>query len=39
MAYSKNKLIEVLEYLDMFGTKPGFYAEKNQNFIQFQEDY
>ena len=32
MEISKNKLKEILEYLDMFGTKPGFYAERKSKF-------
>ena len=32
MAISKKKLKEILEYLDMFGTKPGFYAERKAKF-------
>ena len=32
MSINRSKLIEILEYLDMFGTKPGFYAEKKHKF-------
>ena len=32
MTINRNKLKEILEYLDMFGTKPGFYAERKPKF-------